>query len=85
MSSDSEERCSECQLRLRPPDQADIEYTRDVVSRMDPQEYRYRFCVGVTQVADIGAHVAAASGIAADIGHRIAVQRKDAHPLMLLI
>ena len=42
---DSEERCSECQLRLRPPDQADIEYTREVVSRMDPLEYRYRFCV----------------------------------------
>lgn len=40
-----EERCGECQLRLRSPDQADIEYTREVVSRMDPQEYRYRFCV----------------------------------------
>lgn len=36
MSSESEERCSECQLRLRQPDHADIEYTREVVSRMDP-------------------------------------------------
>ena len=40
-----EERCGECQLWLRPPDQSDIEYTREVVRRMDPQKYRYRFCV----------------------------------------